>query len=68
MDIVENSTLEIGSGEDLSRALHAVDVAKGKISALVGFSNTSLCCFISEPFAFRHGNFGFGQRGGGREI
>ena len=35
MDKVENSTLEIGSGEDLRRALHAVDVAKGKLNALV---------------------------------
>ena len=35
MDKVENSTLEIGSGEDLRRALHAVDVAKGKLNVLV---------------------------------
>jgi hypothetical protein len=36
MDKVENSTLEIGSGEDLRNALHAVDVAKGKLDTLVG--------------------------------
>jgi len=36
MDKVENSTLEIGRGEDLRRALDAVDVAKGKLNALVG--------------------------------
>lgn len=36
IDKVENSTLEIGSGEDLRRALHAVDVANGKLNALVG--------------------------------
>ena len=36
MDKVENSTLEIGRGEDLRRALGAVDVAKGKLNALVG--------------------------------
>ena len=36
MDKVENSTLEIGSGEDLRRALVAVDVAKDKLEALVG--------------------------------
>ena len=36
MDNVENSTLEVGSGEDLRNALHAVDVAKGKLNTLVG--------------------------------
>jgi kinetochore protein Mis12/MTW1 len=36
MDKVESSTLEIGSGEDLRQALHSVDVAKGKLNALVG--------------------------------
>ena len=36
MDKVENSTSEIGSGEDLRRALNAVDVAKGKLNALAG--------------------------------
>jgi len=36
IDKVGNSTLEIGSGEDLRRALHAVDVTKGKLNALVG--------------------------------
>ena len=36
MDKVENSTIEIGSGDDLRRALHAVDVVKGKLIALVG--------------------------------
>ena len=36
MDKVENSTMEIGSGEDLRRALDAVHVAKGKLNALVG--------------------------------
>ena len=36
MDKVENSTLEIGSGEDLRHALRAVDVARGKLNTLVG--------------------------------
>jgi kinetochore protein Mis12/MTW1 len=36
MDKVENLTLEIGRGEDLRRALDAVDVAKGKLNTLVG--------------------------------
>ena len=36
MDKLENSTLETGSGEDLRHALHAVDIAKGELNALVG--------------------------------
>jgi kinetochore protein Mis12/MTW1 len=35
VDNLENSTLEIGSGEDLRHALHAVDVAMDKLDALV---------------------------------
>jgi kinetochore protein Mis12/MTW1 len=36
IDKVENSALEIGCGEDLRHALHALDVANGKLITLVG--------------------------------